>query len=110
MSATFGVGQVLGTSFRVWRRNLVPFLAITALFYAPPWIWLVARTHAEYTPENLRAVVNSLTTALELTFALNLLVSAMLIYGAVMELRGQRASFGACIATGLRRFPVRRRC
>ena len=39
-----------------------------------------------------------------LPYLLNILVSAALTYGVVMELQGKRASIGACVSTGLVRF------
>lgn len=100
----FGVGRVLATSFAVWFRNLLPFLLITVLFYAPPWIWGMSLVYGEQTPETLHAASESLEFVILLTVPLNVFVAAALTYGVVMELHGQRASFGACIATGLARF------
>lgn len=103
-SQTFGVGRVLGTGFVVWFRNLTPFLLITALFYAPPWIWAVSVVHGEQTVKTLHAATQAFTIATFLTIPLNVFVAATLTYGVVRELYGQRASIGACIATGLVRF------
>lgn len=100
----FGVGRVLGTGFAVWFRNLIPFLVITALFYAPPWIWAVSVVHGEQTVGTLQAAAQAFLIASLLTIPLNVFVAATLTYGVVMELHGQRASIGACIATGLARF------
>jgi hypothetical protein len=104
VNTAFSAGNVFTTGFRVWFRNLVPFLLITAMFYALPWIWAGALAHATPTPENLHAAVQSLTIATWLTLPINVFVSAVLTYGSVMELHGQRAPIGACIATGLSRF------
>jgi uncharacterized membrane protein len=98
------VGRVLGTGFAVWFRNLIPFLMITTLFHAPPWIWAVSVAHGEQTLETLRAAGQAFLIATALTIPLNVFVAAALTYGVVMELHGQRASIGACIATGLARF------
>lgn len=104
MNTTFGVGNVLATGFRVWFRNIVPFLLITGLFYAVPWIWAGIAAHGDPTPENLKHATFAFGLAAILTIPLNVLVSAALTYGVVMELHGQRASIGACITTGLVRF------
>jgi len=101
---SFGVGRVLATGFAVWFRNLIPFLLITALFYAPPWIWAVSVLHGAPTTATLLAANHAFLTATFLTIPLNVFVVATLTYGVVMELHGQRASIGACIATGLARF------
>lgn len=104
MNTTFGVGNVLATGFRIWFRNLIPFLLITALLYAPPWIWVAILTHGEPTAANLQAASRGVVVALALGLPLGTLVAATLTYGVVMELHGQRASIGACITIGLARF------
>jgi hypothetical protein len=104
MNMTFGVGNILGTGFRVWFRNLVPFLLITAIFYAPPWIWAAIALQVQPTLENLQHVTWVFNIVTVLIMLLNVFVSAVLTYGVVMELHGQRASIGACLATGLSRF------
>jgi hypothetical protein len=101
---SFRVGKVLGTGCAVWGRNLVPFLLITALFYAPPWIWAATVVHGEHTLETVRSASKALVLATYLTIPLNVFVAATLTYGVVMELNGRRASIAACIATGLKRF------
>ncbi|HEX3765965.1 MAG TPA: hypothetical protein VHW23_45025 [Kofleriaceae bacterium] len=104
MNTTFGVGNVLATGFRVWLRNLVPFLLLTGLFYAAPWFWVWSIVHGEPTPENFQHAASAFQIAAALTFALGILVQAALTYGVVMELHGQRASIGSCITTGVARF------
>ena len=104
MNMTFGVGNVMGTGFRVWFRNLIPFLLITAIFYALPWLWAASALNAEPTPENLRHASIVFGVVSLLSVFLNAFVTAVLSYGVVMELHGQRASIGACLATGLSRF------
>ncbi|HEY0480051.1 MAG TPA: hypothetical protein VGD37_21170 [Kofleriaceae bacterium] len=95
---------MLSTGCAVWGRNLVPFLLITALFYAPPWIWAATAVHGEHTLETVRSASKALVIATYLTIPLNVFVAATLTYGVVMELNCQRASIAACIATGLKRF------
>lgn len=104
MNMTFGVGNVMGTGFRVWFRNLVPFLLLTAIFYALPWLWAVSALQAEPTAESVRHVSIVFAIVGLLSVFLTSFVTAVLTYGVVMELHGQRASIGACLATGLSRF------
>lgn len=104
MNTTFGIGNVLRTGFRVWVRNFVPFTLITALIYSPLAIWAVSLTYGAQDSDELIQSFRSLQYALLLTTPLNIVVSAALTYGVVMELQGRRASIGACIATGLARF------
>jgi hypothetical protein len=104
MNESFSVGAVLGTGFRVWFKNLIPFLSITTLVYAPLIIWGVTVTSGEITMTRLGAIANYGQYSTAVVLILNLFVSAALTFGVVMELQGQRASIGACIATGMMRF------
>ncbi|HEX2690241.1 MAG TPA: hypothetical protein VHN14_26680 [Kofleriaceae bacterium] len=104
MNTTFGVGNVLATGFRIWLKNFLPFMLITGLIYAPVLIWGISSVQGEITAERLRSVGRTLQSISSLTILLNILVSAALTYGVVMELQGQRASIGDSIATGLVRF------
>jgi len=104
MNTTFGVGNVLATGFRIWVKNFVPFMLITALIYSPLLIWGITSTQGEIDLERSGGIAKTLGYIGYLTIPLNVLVSAALTYGVVMELQGQRASIGACIATGLVRF------
>lgn len=104
MNTTFGVGNVLATGFRIWIKNFVPFMLITALIYSPMLIWGISGVQGEITPDRFMSIARKLEYVGGLTMLLNVLVSSALTYGVVMELQGQRASIGACITTGLVRF------
>ena len=104
MNTTFGIGNVLGTGIRIWVKNFVPFMLITALIYSPLWIWTFSTVHGEMTTDKLLAAARVEQFQAAIVVLLNLFVAAALIYGVVMELRGQRASLGTCIATGIARF------
>jgi hypothetical protein len=104
MKTTFGIGNVLGTGLRIWVRNFAPFMLITALIYSPLWIWSMTTVRGEMTIEKLEAATTILKLEAGLGPLLDVFVAAALIYGVVMELRGQRASLAACISTGLARF------
>jgi hypothetical protein len=104
MSSTFSIGNVLSTGFRIWIKNFIPFMLITALIYAPVAIWEITAVQGELTMERLVSLDRTLKLAGGLAILLNLLLSAALTYGVVMELQGHHASIGACIATGLSRF------
>ncbi|MDQ3363928.1 MAG: hypothetical protein M3680_00650 [Myxococcota bacterium] len=105
MENRFGIGSVLGTGFKIWFKNLLPFMLITSLIYIPVLIWGIATVQGE--PE-LVGYVKSLETFTRASIMIvplsNIFVSAALTYGVVMELQGQHASIGSCIATGLSRF------
>jgi len=104
MNTTFGIGNVLATGFRIWVKNLIPFMLITALIYSPVLIWSISSVQGEMTGDRLSAAVKAIQYGSLLMGLLNILVSAALTYGVVMELQGQRSSIGACITTGLTRF------
>jgi len=105
MENRFSIGSVLGNGFRIWFKNLLPFLLITTLIYTPLLIWGITLVQGE--PE-LFEYVKKLETFSKASLAIvplsNIFVSAALTYGVVMELQGQHASIGACVATGLVRF------
>jgi hypothetical protein len=104
MNTTFGVGNVLSTGFRIWIKNFIPFMLITALIYSPVLIWGISGVQGEMTQDKFLSAARVLQYVGGLTMLLNILVSSALTYGVVMELQGQRASIGACITTGLVRF------
>jgi hypothetical protein len=101
MNPRFEVGNVLSTGFQVWAKNFVPFMLITMLFHSPVLIWeiiAVQRAHG------LREAVLITEYAAFGGILFNLLASAALTYGAVMQLQGQRATIRGCVGAGFRRF------
>ena len=101
MNETFGIGRVLATGFRVWGRNLVPFLAITTVVFLPFILWGISLTTGTL---SLQKIQDFSRYGGLLQMLLSFIASAAVTYGVVMELQGQRASVGACIAVGLTRF------
>jgi hypothetical protein len=104
MNERFSLGKVLGTGFRVWGTNIVPFLVITSVVYIPLLIWGVTSVSGGVTLESFHKVDTFSRASTGIIALLNIIVSAALTYGVVMELQGQRASIGRCIGTGLSRF------
>jgi hypothetical protein len=104
MNTRFGIGKVLAVGFRIWGRNLVPFVALTAVLHSPLIIWAIVLTQGRLDHENLQHMIRYEGASIFLVPLLNILVSAVLTYGVVMELQGQRVSIYACIATGFTRF------
>lgn len=104
MNTTFSIGNVLATGFRIWTRNFLPFMVMTALIYSPVIIWNVVAIQDEMTAERLHHLRMVTGYSSLLYVFLNTLLSAALTYGVVMELQGKRASVGACVATGMARF------
>jgi hypothetical protein len=103
MTTRFRIGEVLATGFRVWARNFFPFLLISALSYAPLWIWGLSCAQDAADRENIHSFIVFETYSPMLSWVLYLLNSAALTYGVVMELQGQRASLIACLSRWIRR-------
>ena len=101
MNEQFGVGSVLGMSFRVYGKNFIPFTLITAVLYIPLIAWLVHS--ASSPPETVNAALKQAGVIAALSIFLNSFVTATLTYGVVKELQGQRAGIGACITVGFKR-------
>jgi hypothetical protein len=104
MNASFGIGSVIATGFRTWIKNILAFTLITALVHAPVVIWGVLAANSYAGGDGWQHVRIFLTFSPLPILVLNLIVAGALTYGVVMELQGQRASLGAGIATGFRRF------
>jgi len=101
MMVSFSVGETIGTSFRVWFRNLIPFTILSVLIHAPVLIYtLVAMQDLEAAAAS--PVTGQIVRIID-TF-LGVVLTASITYGVVMELRGQRASIGQNIGVGLGRF------
>ena len=105
MITKFSLGNVLALGFRTWARNFLPFTLLTLMVYAPLLLWGISvaqegEDSSAYFHEINRFVIYSPG----LVVVLSILVSSAVTYGAVMDLRGQRATLGACFAVGLRRF------
>jgi uncharacterized membrane protein len=101
MNQSFGVGSVLGTGFRVYGRNIIAFTLITAVVYVPIILWTLSLVSG--TEMSLSSMTRYVGGVGILSLLLNSFVSATLTYGVVKELQGQRASIGACLATGFSR-------
>ncbi|HEY4241902.1 MAG TPA: hypothetical protein VGM88_18905 [Kofleriaceae bacterium] len=96
----FSYDRVIDRTFTVWARNVVPFLLITTIVYLPIVVWGLVAANADSTSA-AKAFVNDASGVATL---LGLAASAAVNYGVVKELQGERATIGACLATGLRRF------
>ncbi|MBI5849866.1 MAG: hypothetical protein HZB39_02330 [Planctomycetes bacterium] len=99
------VGKVFGTSFRIWGRNLLPFVLLGVIVYVPyAWFlawseWQSGLVYQDDAPAWL-PLANQLLARLS-----SLLVAAPVIGAVFAELRGKRASLGTTLGTGLLRLP-----
>jgi hypothetical protein len=108
----FGIGDVLGKTFKVWGKNLIPFALITAIVLLPHLLWgihyadsLQGIAEGAKSPEDAKwaAILQGLPGAGLLNMLTILLVSA-LTYGVVMDLQGERAGLLAALGRGFARF------
>jgi hypothetical protein len=101
MNESFSVGNVLGRGFGIYFRNFIPFTLLAAVIYLPIILW----TYVVFSNDNLSLEAISHWQKIEpiLKLLLSSLLTATLTFGVVKELQGERASIGACVATGFKR-------
>ncbi len=108
----FEIGRVLSTSISVFIRNLVPFAVITFLI-GIPYILISLWSASSIGDIQAAAQTGALPSGFwgmiavgGIIFLLtNTLSQAAITYGTVMDLRGQKASFGDCLGRGLAMLP-----
>jgi hypothetical protein len=98
---TFRSGQVLGTTLRLWAKNLVPVVLITTLLHSPLILWTLSVAQHEMV---VRQLVLLEYTAGLVALPVNLLVSALLACGVVAELEGRPLSLGGWLMSAVTRF------
>lgn len=99
----FSVGNALGTTFRVWFRNFLPFTILNALLYAPLLIWGATIMRGEVTIEKAEALDRFVLIFGLSSFLIQMFLVSTVTYGVVMELRGQRASMADNLRVGISR-------
>jgi hypothetical protein len=99
VNRTIVIGDVLGTTFKLWIANLIPFGTLALLIYAPYLIWnLVMPPATGFGAFSVGYVVAQLLQSF-----LGSLLTAALVYGVVRGLRGQKTSLGESLKFGLSR-------
>jgi hypothetical protein len=111
-SAQFEIGRVIGRAVSVIGSNAVTFIALATLLTLPVLIFtffakfaaLVGIQASPYfgTQGTLLAIVSGGAIGLLLFFAFTNLLQAAITHGTIVSLNGGHASFGDCLATGLR--------
>ena len=107
-SPQFTIGNVLGTSFSVLGRNIVPFAVITIIVAIPsilltrfyginPVAMMEAARAGYFSASDFSSRMFVYWLVVTLTSSL---VSAALVYGTFQDLRGQPASVGDAITRG----------
>jgi hypothetical protein len=106
----FSIGNVLGTSFAVIGRNIVPFLLLAIVISIPS---IAIRRLVGVDPQLYQEQINQQHTlyftsysspgswiGLIVSIATSSLVTAALVYGTFQDLRGQRAAIGDLVRRG----------
>jgi len=108
LSGTFDMGRVASRTFSVLGRNFLTFFLLGLVAAIPPiaFGWFVGANLGSGRAPNVAAFMTgsfwlSFVVTQILTIALNYLMQAAMIYATVMDLNGQRASFGAALSTAL---------
>ncbi len=92
----FSIGDVLSDSFGVLGRNFAPFFLLSLIISAPGIIYtymLINSGGGGSTFDQLKITL--------IEMLLGSIVTAVVVFGTVQDLRGQRASLGACISRGV---------
>lgn len=96
----FRVGRVLGRGFAIYFRNFVPFTVLALLITCPvPIVSILAVGDGTFDPQSV-GVAN--VAGGVLSWLLENLVTAALVFGTVQDLRGDPTGFGTCISRGLK--------
>jgi hypothetical protein len=95
------VGHVIGSTFSIWIRNLIPFFLMAVLVNIPliVFLWLFFDTRPSEETADLVVSFAVLFQAFVLTFIL----TGAVTYGAVQQLRGNPAGIGQCLSVGVSR-------
>jgi hypothetical protein len=102
MPAKVSVGDLLGTSARVFFRNAHTFLVFTAIGHLPLILWAAALARRDGITD--RALSHYESGGFYLRLALDAFGASAIAFGVNASLRGERARLGACLAAGVRRF------
>jgi hypothetical protein len=96
----FSVGNVLGRSFSIWFKNLVPFSILSLLVHAPIVLYTILTMQGELTIKKITTWGLVVTPG---TIVLSLVATGAMTYGVFQDLRGARVGLGECISVGLKR-------
>jgi len=98
-SFNLSVGEIIGTSFSVWFRNLIPFSMLSAIAMAP---WVVVMLMAiDQGDENTMVVM--LLVATLLGMLLMYVLTGAVTFGVVQQLRQKPTGFADVLNQGMKR-------
>ncbi len=93
---SLNVGSLLGKSFGIYFKNLLPFVLLAALIFAP---WIVLEIMLERSPSRELLIGSTVVNS-----ALNPILAGAVTFGVIQRLRGQQVSLGETITVGLQSF------
>ena len=97
----FRVGSVLGRSFSILFKNIVPFGLLSVLILAPTNLYEIFSAPAQPEAYSEELVFDwTALGVLAVEALLGYLLTAALVYGTVQDLRGRRVNLGDCIGRG----------
>lgn len=99
----FTVGNALGTGFRVWFRNFLPFTLLNALLHLPLLAWIASILQGTPSLEKAAEIQRWGLISGLIGFFLQMFLVSAVTYGVVQELRGQHAPFTSTLRVGLSR-------
>jgi hypothetical protein len=101
---TFRADLVLSRGTSVFLNNIVPFLLLTLLIYAPFCVYAAVTLSGDIGGDEALRVYYVISFC---TLPAQLLASATVMHGTVAQLRGERATTAQSLKVGLKRlFPV----
>src|SRR5262249_10890678 len=102
LSRDFRVGEVLGVTFGSFFANLVPFGSLALLVYVPILVLDLLIVDVSDAQQLVAQVFSaSMVVVIILQILLGYVLNAALVYGTILDLRGQRLTIGQCISRGL---------
>jgi hypothetical protein len=116
-TAPYGVGIALRASWRIFLRNILPFLFLAAVLYTPILFLILDRLDAKMvlgedidreSMMDVRAALASQVRTLDYLstlagLAVNVILGALITYAVVMEMKREHANFGRAVGVGIKR-------
>lgn len=103
----FRIGTVLGKSFKIFFRNIVPFMLITLIITSPSYIGKITAINDFLQDPDSIFIVWIVPAFNVLGWILGVLVTAAITYGTYQDLAGRKTSIMSALRHGLPRvFPA----
>lgn len=94
------VGETLSQSFKIFSRNIIPFLILAAVAFSPVYLFgdYLMRAYQQTSPAAAAGMTALVGWAILLLCVP--LTTAMITYGVFQEMRGRTLSLGSCLSVG----------